>query len=169
VTDSRGSGAGVFNLAGFQPMAGLGMDADLDGLAGWREDQRRSSPFMVDTDGDGFVDGPGDRVLVSSYTGPMTPWNLDGNAFVDGEDPVTDPTDPEDHPGMPGDVAPFGHPDGKVNSGDWVLELRLVQEPELLAFLTGQNREIAEQAAELDGSPGLEMGDWMRLYQRLEP
>jgi hypothetical protein len=171
VTDSRGSGAGVFNLAGFQPMAGLGMDADLDGLAGWREDQRRSSPFMVDTDGDGFVDGPGDRVLVSSYTGPMTPWNLDGNAFVDGEDPVTDPTDPEDHPGMPGDVAPFGHPDGKVNSGDWVLELRLVQEPELLAFLTGQNREIAEQAAELDGSPGLEMGcactsGWSRRRRR---
>jgi len=149
--------AGVLNLAGFQPMTRYGRDLDGDGLKGVQENAKRSSGLLVDTDGDRFADGSDGVVSVARV--PQA-WDLDGDGFVDGEGDVgTDAASAEDRPGKPGDVAPFGAPDGKLTAGDAALEMRLVANPSLFTTLSGQRRQICEQAAHTNGDGSLDVKD----------
>lgn len=163
VAAAGGSGAPPESMAirdavGFQPQTLLARDLDGDGLAGWAETGVASSHRAVDTDGDGFADGVGGVVVL---TGSGLEWDLDGDGFLDGEaDLGTDPADASDRPGRPGDVAPAGSPDGRVNGGDAVLMLRLAADPdgildavELAGPNGPQNRAITEQAADALAPP----------------
>ena len=145
------AGGGAVNLAGFQALTLLGVDRDGDGLDGLAEAQGGASDLLVDSDGDGFVDGPGG--LVDPVAVPNG-WNLDGDEFVDGEaDHGTSPSDPDNRPGKPGDVAPLGHPNGRLEVGDVGVLMRLVRDPDgMLGGLSGQNRQIVEEAMDADGS-----------------
>jgi hypothetical protein len=161
------SAAGVVNLIGFQPQTLIGRDVDGDGLVGLAESRQGTSGFLVDTDADGFVDGGGGVVPVAKYPPGRVPWDLDGDGFVDGEaDSGTDPADPDDRPGKPGDVAPLGHPDGQITAGDAVLGARMVTDPSLTEGLTGQNRQIAEEAVDADGDGAATAADAVEILRR---
>jgi len=150
--DAPSGSLGYESLAGFQAQCTIGRDLDGDGLIGFAEAARRTSFARADTDGDGFADGLGGRVSTAGYVGLA--WDLEPDGFLDGEDDHgTDPTDGDDHPGEPGDVAPLGLPDGRVTAGDATVELRIVAEPALTSTLPGQRKQIADQAsdADLDG------------------
>lgn len=71
--DGPATGSGFENLAGFQPQTTLARDLDLDGVIGLAESGQRTNPNAVDTDGDGFVDGPDGIVTVGRYPDG---WNL---------------------------------------------------------------------------------------------
>ncbi len=160
----------LLHFPGFQPMAMLGFDGDGDGICGGEEDRRRLNPWLSDSDADGFVDGAGNKVTLALYSGAGTPWDLGPDGFVDGEaDTGTDPDEADDHPGKPGDVAPLGRPNGVINIADWLVELRLIQNPEIADALSGQNREILDGAIDLDGQPGAGMGDAIRIYNTAVP
>ncbi len=155
--DAPGQGGGVVNLAGFQPQTTYGRDFDRDGLRGREESLQRTSNVRFDTDGDLFADGGGGVVAASRC--PQC-WNLDNDLFVDGEaDFGTSATDPAQKPGKTGDVAPLGHPDGRITAGDGVVALRLAADPALLATLSGQSRAVCEQAANTDDDPAITARD----------
>lgn len=136
------------NLSGFQPQTTLGRDLDGDGLAGLAENDQRTSNVRVDTDGDGFVDGAGDRVTVTRYPDG---YNLDGtpDLYVDGEaDFASDPADPGDHPGKAGDVAPLFHPDATITAGDAAVLLRIVVDPSVADDGGSPNEQLTREAAD---------------------
>jgi hypothetical protein len=142
--DGPGAGGGVVNLAGFQAQALLGRDLDGDALTAQQEAQQGTRPLDVDSDGDLFADGPGGVVDVARL---QDGWDLDADGFADGEaDFGTSPTDPDERPGKTGDVAPLGHPDGRLNAADLAVALQVIGYLELLDGLDPPNRAIAEGA-----------------------
>jgi hypothetical protein len=158
------AGQSYENLAGFQPQCTIGRDLDGDGLIGLAEASRRTSFARVDTDGDGFADGLGGVVPIAGYTGAA--WDLQPDGFLDGEDDHgTDPTDGDDHPGKPGDVAPLGLPDGEITAADASVELQIVADPSRTSGLTGQRKLIADQAADAEPDGSLDVRDALRVFR----
>jgi hypothetical protein len=165
--DFPASGVGFELLAGFQPQCTAGRDLDGDGLSGLAEAIQRTSFARVDTDADGFVDGPDGFVSTAGYTGGPVAWDLDPDGFVDGEaDHGTDPTDATDRPGKPGDVAPLGLPDGRVNAGDATVELQIAADPGRTAALSGQRKEIADQAADANSDQEVDVRDALHVLRQ---
>lgn len=162
-TGVSSAGAGLVNLAGFQPQAGLGRDLDGDGLRGQGEWAGGASDLLVDSDGDGFVDGFDGLVPLAAVVSPR---DLDGDGFVDGEGDVgTSPSDANDRPGKPGDVAPLGQPDGRLTAADVAVCRRIASDPGLLDLLAlPQQREIALEASDVlaPAGPGPEDVTWIR-------
>jgi hypothetical protein len=155
---------GYQNLAGYQPQCTIGRDLDGDGLSGLAEAARRTSFARVDTDEDGFADGLGGLVSTAGYSGPA--WDLEPDGFIDGEDDYdTDPSDADDHPGKPGDVAPLGLPDGRITAGDATVELQIVADPSRTASLAGQRRLIADQAADADSDDSVDVRDALKVVK----
>ena len=161
-TNAPGAGDGVRNLGGLQPQL-WAVDSDGDGLSGWDEVHLGTSRRSVDTDGDGFVDGSDGLVAVAEYPAGL---DLDGDGSVDGEvDHGTDPLAANDHPGKPGDVAPFGLPDGQVNIADALVANRLVSESGLLDTLSGDARTVTEAAADMLAPAGIAGNDALAILQ----
>lgn len=163
--DGPAASSGFENLAGFQPQTTLVRDLDLDGLIGLAESAQRTDPNAVDTDGDGFVDGLDGVVTVGRYP---EGWNLNSGEgdFIDGEgDFGTDPSDADEHPGKPGDVAPLGRPDGQITAADATVGLRIAADPAVTDQLTGQNQEIAEQAADANGDLDIDAADALKILR----
>jgi hypothetical protein len=158
-------GSGVDNLAGFQAQALFFFDGDHDGLTGYEEAIQYTSMTNVDTDGDGRPDGPDGFVPADGSI-----FDLDGDTFIDGElDAGTDPTDPSSYAGSPGDVAPLGNPDGVLTAGDAVLELRILQDPGLIASqLSGNAKALTELAADVDGG-GVGVSDALLILEAITP
>ncbi len=164
--DLPSAGLGYESLAGFQAQCTIGRDLDGDGLIGLVEAERRTSFARADTDGDGFVDGPDGKIATAGYAGPV-PWDLQPNGFVDGEDDHgTDPADSSDHPGKPGDVAPLGLPDGRITAGDATVELQIVADPARTSTLTGQRKQIADQASDANSDQAVDVRDALRVLQQ---
>lgn len=139
-------------------------DDDGDGLPDAFELFAQLDSLGVDSDGDGFIDGSSGLVAMARIPGA---WNLDGDGFADGEgDFGTDPLNPRDHPGKPGDVAPLGRPNGRIGAADALVAFGLVRDPARLAALTGQNRAIAELGADEDRDGELTIRDAMRILGR---
>jgi hypothetical protein len=159
------SGQGWENLAGYQPQCMVGRDVDGDGLNGLTEATRRTAFGRADTDGDGFADGAGGLVPLAGYAGAA--WDLQPeDGFLDGEDDYgTDPADGEEHPGMGGDVAPLGLPDGRITAGDATVELQIVTDPSRTAALAGQHKQIADQAADANADGEVDARDALRVVK----
>ncbi len=154
-------------LAGFQPQTTLGKDFDGDGIQGLTEIRDHLSPVRVDTDGDGFVDGLGGIVAIARLPGGR---DLQPDGFVDGEgDHDTDPTDPEDRPGKPGDVAPLGLPDGERTVADLLVESRILADPTLTSGLAAPRRAIAEEAADANEDDFTRVDDFLWLEKQVLP
>jgi len=155
---------GYENLAGFQPQCTIGRDLDGDGLIGLVEASRRTSFARVDTDEDGFADGSGGVVPIAGYSGLA--WDLQPDGFLDGEDDHdTDPSDADDHPGEPGDVAPLGLPDGRITAADATVELQIVADPNRTATLSGQRKLIADQASDAEPNGVVDVRDALRVVK----
>lgn len=139
------------------------VDDDGDGVADSTELSFEMDSLDPDTDGDRFADGPDGFVPVARIANA---WDLQSNGFVDGEqEPGTNPLDPTDHPGKPGDVAPLGLPNGRFDLGDVFVEFRLARDPTIAASLSGQNREILEEAWDVDSNGNVSLGDAWQLLQ----
>jgi len=151
-------GPSVVNLAGFQAQTLVGHDLDQDGLTGLDESLQQTNPISADSDGDGFADGPSGLVDVADVPGA---WDLDEDGKVEGEaDFGTDPNGPDAHPGIPGDVAPLGWPDGRVDAGDAVVLLRIVHDRDATVFgLTPTQEALTNQAADVDANLTIDAGD----------
>ncbi len=140
------------------------VDDDGDGIPDATEISVLLDSLGVDSDGDGFVDGLDGLVALARLPGG---WNLDADGFVDGEaDPGTDPLDPRDHPGKPGDVAPLGRPNGRIGAADALVSLQIMSDPSVMTALTGQNRAIAELGADENEDGSVTIGDAMRILGR---
>lgn len=162
---SPSSAAGFVSLAGFQPQTVLGRDLDGDGLTGSQEAAARTSGTNVDSDGDLFVDGQGGVVAVSRLPGG---WDLEPDSKVDGEaDFGTDPADGDEHPGMPGDVAPLGHPNGRIDVADAMVEVRITRDSTITAPLAPQNEAIALQAADANEDEAIDAADALEVLQAI--
>lgn len=156
------------NLSGFQPQTAIGRDLDGDGLAGLAENAQRTSNVRVDSDGDGFVDGAGDEVLVADHP-TLELYNLDGapDPYADGEaDFGSDPADGEEHPGKAGDVAPLFHPDAVVDAADAALLLRIAADPSVAADGGSQNEAITLDAADTDGDARIGADDALQILRQ---
>jgi YD repeat-containing protein len=157
--------SGIWVLAGFQPQTMLGRDLDGDGLSGVDEAELRTSGTNVDTDGDLFVDGAGAVVVMSRLPGG---WDLEPDGTVDGEaDFDTDPADAFDHPGMAGDVAPLGHPDGQLDAADVLVEYRIIRDPSIVVPLAPQNEAITLKAADGNEDERIDAGDLQRVLNTI--
>jgi len=94
-------------------------DSDGDGISDADEIANGTDPNLVDTDGDGLVDGYGDKVMVASYPAGV---DANGDGLVDGElDYGNDPT-VDDY--ADGNIAPYPVPDTVLNLGDYVVASR---------------------------------------------
>ncbi|HYQ72896.1 MAG TPA: multicopper oxidase domain-containing protein, partial [Gammaproteobacteria bacterium] len=148
-------------------------DDDNDGLGDAQETAAGTNPLLVDSDGDGLVDGAGGVVPIA-----MLPDGVDADVdgFIDGEldfatSPVTadtdgdqiddgievangsDPTDPASYPTLAdADLAPFGNPDGQVNAADLLIALRI-----LLDNLTPGVLQLAH--GDMDGDHDIDLAD----------
>jgi hypothetical protein len=145
------------------------LDDDQDGLADLAEFEGGTDPLRVDSDGDRFVDGADGVVPPARLAGG---WNLDGDAFVDGElDHGSNPTDGKDHPGRPGDLAPLGHPDVEIGVEDLSVLFRILAAPEVLDGIPGsqQNRDIAAGALDANGDGKVDAGDAATVLKTLQP
>ncbi|MEX2205536.1 MAG: hypothetical protein WEF50_04835 [Myxococcota bacterium] len=163
---SASAGSGLSLLAGFQPQTTLARDLDGDGLSGLQEKLLRTSGTNVDTDGDLFVDGAGGVVALSRLPGG---WDLEPDSAVDGEaDFGTDPADGTDHPGMPGDVAPLGHPNGQIDVADVLVEYRMIRDPSITESLAPQNEAISLGAADTNGDDAVDAGDLQRILNQTQ-
>ncbi len=139
-------------------------DDDGDGLPDAFEISVALDSLGVDSDGDRFIDGFGGLVTLARLPAA---WDLDRDGFADGEANFgTDPLNPLDHPGKPGDVAPLGRPNGRIGAADALVSLRITRDPSVLPALTGQNRTIAELGADEDEDGSITIGDAMRILGR---
>ncbi|MCP5056775.1 MAG: hypothetical protein GY937_08645 [bacterium] len=162
-------GAGYVHLPGFQPQTFLGRDVDGDGVTGLAEHRQGTHPRDVDSDGDGFTDGPGGIVPIASVPAG---WDLDGDLKADGEAATgSDPADGTDHPGKAGDVSPLGRPDGVVNVSDVAVGRRIVTDSALIATIPGnaQNQAIAQQAADANDDGVIDAGDLRTILNQANP
>jgi hypothetical protein len=158
------AGSSFENLAGYQAQCTIGRDVDGDGIIALAEAARRTAAGKADTDGDGFADGAGGLVPIAGYTG--TAWDLQPDGFLDGEDDHgTDPTDGDEHPGMAGDVAPLGLPDGRITAGDASVAIQIATDPDRTASLTGQRKQIADQAADANDDGDVDVRDALQVVK----
>lgn len=100
-------------------------DDDLDGLSYAIETFLGTDPLLADSDGDGLTDyeeldrdGEPANFTPGVDTDPRLA-DTDGDDFDDGVDPLPLVFNFGD-----GDVAPRGAPDGRLNTGDWLVLLR---------------------------------------------
>jgi len=129
-------------------------DDDNDGLTDVDEGILGTNPTLVDTDGDGLVDGAGGIVLLTTLPGGI---DTDGDGYVEGEqdfgsDPLTSNI---------GDVAPRGTPDNALNAGDLVVLTRLV---------TGEISDpgnLESALGDINGDTNIDVADLMLLQQLL--
>gem|GEM_PF-6269720 len=143
------------------------LDDDADGVADLAEHDVGTHPQRVDSDGDRFVDGADGVIGVAQLP---SGWDLDNDSHVDGEQSISDPTDPLDHPGEPGDLAPLGHPDARLKVSDMAVLSRALNDGSIVDDIPGaQNRQIAEGALDANGDGRLDAGDALWVLQRLEP
>ena len=122
-------------------------DDDNDGLTDSQEITAGTNPLLIDSDGDGLVDGNDGIVAVALVPGGV---DVNNDGFVDGETPLgtnptladtdgdqlddgvevangSDPNDPLSWPNFAdGDLAPYNNPDGQLNAGDVLIALRIV-------------------------------------------
>ncbi len=160
------TGTGMVSLAGFQPQTTIGRDLDGDGLSGAAETALSTSHSKVDTDGDRFVDGPGGVVPSSRYGDGF---DLDGDTFVEGELSLgTDPANAEDRAGAPGDVAPLGFPNARLDTGDLLVGWRLASDPALLGTLSADGEAITREAADLDEDGVIGPGDVLQILNAVD-
>jgi hypothetical protein len=148
-------------------------DDDNDGLSDDQEAVLGTNPLLVDSDGDGLVDGAGGLVPLAMLPGGV---DADTDGFVDGEadfatSPVTadtdgdqlddgievangsDPTDPASYPTLAdADLAPFGEPDGQVNAGDLLVAMRI-----LLDGIPAGTLQLAH--GDMDGDHDIDLAD----------
>ena len=142
------------------------LDDDGDGVADSTEISFLMNSLDPDTDRDGFVDGLDGVVPVARVANA---WDLQPNGYVDGEQvPETNPLDPTDHPGKPGDMAPLGLPNGRIDAADTLVARRAEADPQLMAGLAGQRRTIAEQARDADGDGDFDGADVLWLVRGLK-
>ena len=89
-------------------------DSDDDGLRDDAELAAGTNPVASDSDGDGLTDGeelePGEDGFV---TNPLNP-DTDGDGFSDGSERFSDPTDPNDFPGLELDLIAYFPLDGDL-------------------------------------------------------
>ncbi|MFV2005263.1 MAG: hypothetical protein ACC650_08640, partial [Gammaproteobacteria bacterium] len=118
-----GDNDGLTNLAeqaaGTDPLLA---DTDSDGLNDGDEvNTYLTNPLSNDTDGDGLTDGD----EVNTYlTNPLSN-DTDGDGLTDGDEVNIYMTDPL-FANLPGDLAPRGAPDGKLNTADVLIMYQLV-------------------------------------------
>jgi hypothetical protein len=141
-----------------------------------------TNPLLVDSDGDGLVDGYDGIVLLAVLPGGV---DFNGDGYVDGElglatDPTdpdsdddtftdgveiaadTDPNDPNDLPvTADGNVAPRGNIDNDVNTADYLVMMRFV-----LGLETPDGVETAR--GDLDGSGEIDLPDLILLMQIIQ-
>jgi hypothetical protein len=161
--DPPPAGPGVLHLPGFQPQTLMARDGDGDGLIGLDENGQRTSALRVDTDGDRFADGAGGEAAQQAGA----TFDLDGDGFADGEaDFGTDPADPDDHPGEPGDVAPLGRPDAVIDAADAAVSLRIARDPSVLESLAGDRRTIAEMGADANEDDAIDSADSVVILRK---
>jgi hypothetical protein len=154
-------------LDGFQPVTILGRDLDGDGIESLAEGRNGLAALRADTDRDGFVDGAGGLVAIARVPDGR---DLQPDGFADGEtDHATDPTDPDDHPGRPGDVAPLGLPNGEIDLADLLVERRIVETPALVESLIAPQRDIATEAADFNGDTQIRVDDLLQLKNLVIP
>lgn len=140
------------------------VDDDGDGLADDFEIAFALDSLGVDSDGDRFIDGFSGLVALARFPAA---WDLDGDGFADGEANFgTDPLNPRDHPGKPGDVAPLGRPNGRIGAADALVGIAITRDPGVLTALTGQNRAIAELGADENEDGSVTIGDAVRILER---
>ncbi len=158
------SGGSIVLHPGILPQVGLGGDHDGDGLKGLQEIAQKTSPTNVDTDGDRFADGAGGQVDLDRYPSGR---DLDGDGFVDGEAGLgTDPASYADRAGRPGDVAPFGTPDGRLDARDAVLGARIALDPGLTGTLPNPAQtQIANEAADASQNGSIDAADAVLIQQ----
>ena len=166
--DAVGRGVFQLNRAGFQPQI-LATDADGDALSGFDETLQGTSLRNVDTDGDGFVDGPSGVVLKAEYLDGIDLGADGGDGFVEGEGTLgTDPTLASSRAGRAFDVAPLGFPDGRLDAADVLVLLRFVQGSALFDALEGDAAPLARQAADGNGDTLVNGADVLNLLQEIE-
>jgi hypothetical protein len=140
-------------------------DDDGDGIDDLDEYEDGMDPSNVDSDGDLFADGAGNLLGVAKLPGA---WDLDHDGKIDGEDDFdSDPTDPLDHPGKSGDMAPLGHPDARVRREDTVVFLRALVDGSVIDGVSGaQNRQIAEDALDANRDGQVDAGDGLTILNQ---
>ena len=188
---------GIINeLDDFPTDPGESVDTDNDGIGNNSDDDDDgddlsdaletgfflTNPLLVDSDGDGLVDGYDGVVLLAELPGGV---DFNGDGYVDGElglgteptDPDsdddtfsdgeeiaagTDPLDPLDLPvTVDGNVAPRGNIDNEVNAADYLVMMRFV-----LGLETPDGLEIAR--GDLDGSGVIDLPDLILLMQIIQ-
>jgi len=116
-------------------------DADEDGLC---------DGLDTDDDGDGYPDGLEDHTDGDSRLASVLP-------------STASPTDP--YPGMPGDVAPLGDPDGVIDGADAVVLLNIMMESASLYSLPVDDQRIATLAADWTGDFAVDQRDALELLE----
>ncbi|MEE9423070.1 MAG: multicopper oxidase domain-containing protein [Gammaproteobacteria bacterium] len=125
----------------------LDSDDDNDGVTDIQEAVSGSNPLLIDSDGDGLVDGNDGVVAIGLVPGGV---DVNNDGFVDGEQSLgtspiladtdgdliddgvevangSDPNDPLNWPNFAdGDLAPYANPDGQLNAGDILIAVRIV-------------------------------------------
>jgi len=98
------------------------IDTDGDGLVDGNDGAVPAGEDDIDVNGDGFIDGE-----LTEGTDP-TKEDSDGDLLKDGLEVAkgTDPLDSDSWPHLfDGDVAPYGEPDKRLNAGDLTVAIRL--------------------------------------------
>jgi len=152
-----------------------GADSDGDGLADSVEDANgngvvdpgETDPNLVDTDGDGLVDGASGTVCISAGPGCLAVYpagvDTNGDGVVEGElDFGNDPTlaDYAD-----GNIAPWGAPDTVLNLGDYVVATRIVTGA---LSLTSQEFQQALGHIDMNADRQINAADLLLLMQAIQ-
>ena len=155
-TDGDGLTDGFEDAHGFDPTGTdeSALDGDSDGLDNLGEQASGTDPGVADSDADGLNDGDEVNTHLTDPNNDDTDGDgvNDGDEIANGSDPlVPDAT-------TPGDLAPYGAPDGVINAADVLILTRM-----LTGDITPTAPEIS--AGDLNGISGLDVGDLVLLKQ----
>jgi len=65
-------------------------------------------------------------------------------------------------------VAPLGFPDGRLDTGDRIVGLRLARDPALLGTLAPDGEAITREAGDLDGDGEIGVDDVLRIWSDVD-